>query len=339
MNLENLLLEKIGKEKMEEEIDCKVESFHGLLNREAAMRIIAKEAGLFPNEEKFYRIIDVPKGGKRISISATIRKIWPTATYSSGKKSKVVEVADASGRKPLILWNEDVEIAKNLRVNDEIVVKGAYERNNELNLGYSGSVEVSKKSEFSNLKSLNAPGAVHLREIISRIEGKVAIETSAGDGKKTKVVCFVFSISNGEDEMKCAITEGIDRGAKLRVGDEVIIENGIMDSQNSLVILNQLTRLLSKRKDEVLVGTIKKLEYVEEGQAGQSMIVSVEDGDTKEEAKEIILDRENALRLMGLVVANDITLESVVSLKKDTLINTKIAVKVEERNGRIHVQR
>ena len=42
---------------------------------------------------------------------------------------------------------------------------------------------------------------------------------------------------------------------------------------------------------------------------------------------------------MNLAIADDIALSSIISLKKDTLINSKIAVKVQEQNGRIHVQR
>ncbi len=324
MNPESMLLEKISKEKLDEEIESKINSFHGLLNRETAIRILAKEHGLISNEEKFYKLSEVPKAGKKISVAATVKKIWPVATYNSGKQSRVVEITDSSASKVLILWNEDVEIAKNFRVGDELVVKGAYERNNELNLGYSGSVDVSKKSEFSKLCALNENGTIHLREVVSRIEGKTAI-----DYDNQKRIVFIFYVSDGESEKKCLIIEGLVRGEKLKVGDEVIIENAFLDSAKGVIELNDGTRMLSRRKEGMVIGVITKFEP---GKDGMNLVMTIDE-------KELTLDRENALKLMNLTISDDIALSSVVTIKKDTLLNSKIAVKVEESSGRILVKR
>ena len=42
----------------------------------------------------------------------------------------------------------------------------------------------------------------------------------------------------------------------------------------------------------------------------------------------------NALRLIRVDAADDIALSTIVSLKKHALINTKIAVKAQEKDGR-----
>ena len=321
MDAEAELLKAMSQEELESEVSTKIKSFHGLLTREVALRLIAKEKGLMKEEEKDYRLAEIPKGAKRFGFSAIVKKIWPMATYSSGKRSRVVEIIDDSvttGR-PLVLWNDDVELAKSLRSKDEIRAKGAYERGGELHLGYGGVLEVTRKAAFSSLAELNDGETVHLRGAISAI-GRY--DTFIRDGRKVRG--FSFMLSDGRNERRCLVVDGTDRAEKLKTGDEALIEGANISNGN--IEIGASTRLLVRRAGEMLLGEIRKL-----GCDDEKLKVDVE-------GKEVVLGRESALRFLGVDVADDISLSTVVSLKKESLLNTRIAVKIEETNGQVLVR-
>jgi hypothetical protein len=86
------------------------------------------------------------------------------------------------------------------------------------------------------------------------------------------------------------------------------------------MLLGELTRL-ETRNSELVVG-------VGGGEAA----------DGEEGGGEVVLDRQNALRFLGVEAADDIALSTVVSLKKESLLNTRIALKIEQKDGRTTVR-
>jgi hypothetical protein len=321
MDAEAELLRSMSADEVEAEVSAKIRSFHGLLTREVALRLIAKEKGLMKEEEKDYALAEIPKGAKRFGFSAAVRKIWPVATYSSGKKSRVVEIVDgsAAGGRPLVLWNEDVELAKSLRSKDEIRVKGAYERGGELHLGYGGTLAVTKKAAFSSLAELNDGETVHLRGVVGAREG---YDTFIRDGRRLRG--FSFMLSDGRNERRCILLEGTDRAERLKLGDEVLIEGASVS--NGDIEIGSSARLLVRRTGEMLFGEVKRM-------GCENDMLKVEVG-----GRSVALGRDDALRFLGVSVADDISLSTVVNLKKGSLLNTRIAVKIEERNGQILVR-
>ncbi len=238
MDQEAELLKALGKDGLEQAIDAKIGSFHGLLTRDAALRLIARERGLIRENE--YQLAGIPKGASEVSFSATVRKIWPVAVYPSGKRSRVVEVADNESVRPLVLWDDDVERAKGLRTRDRITVRGAYEKGGELHLGRGGVLAVSEKAAFSGLGSLEEGHEAHVRGVVSAIDGHGSF---VRDGRALKG--FAFTISDGTNERRCVMHEGLDRAPKIMPGDEVIIEDGRVSGGD---IDLSASRLLTRRK-------------------------------------------------------------------------------------------
>ena len=319
MDNESDLRALIGDDPLEKAVASKIKSFHGLLTREAAIRLLAKEKGLLKSEEeKLYKLAEIPNNTKKISFSATIKKIWPIATYSSGKKSRVLEVEDGSASKPLVLWNDDVDLAVRLRVRDKIKVKGAYEKSGELHLGYTGDIEVEEKAGFSDLSDLKEGSAAHLRGVISKIEGN---DMFVRNGKN--IAGFSFFLTDGKIERRCLIIDGLGRTSALKKDQEVIIENAHIGTN---IEIGENSRILAKKSNRI-AGTVDRLDC-----SGEVLEVSVG-------GKHMTLDRENALRLFGAVVAPDIALSTVAALKRDSILNSRIALKVEDKDGKTVVSR
>jgi len=319
MEPEAELLKTMNAEELEEEVAAKIKSFHGLLTREVALRLIAKEKGLLKEEEKEYALAEIPKGARRVAVKARVRKIWPLAKYASGKSSRVVDLEDANASLPLVLWNEDAELAKGLRLKDMVVVKGANERNGELHLGYSGTIDVTERASFAKLDALSEHETVHVRGFISTVDG---FGTFVRGGRSYRA--FSFMITDGGKERRCILSSGGGREDRLAPGDEVIIESGTVREGN--IDIDSSSRIHVRRAKELLMGEVTKLD------AGNERLVVGVGG------RELAFEREDALRFLGVHAAEDIALSTVVELKKDTLLNTKVAVKIEEKDGRISVR-
>jgi len=233
------LLNLLGYDALEEEIAAKVRSFHGLLSREVAIRLIAKEKGLLKGDGRRYALAEIPAGEWNVTLSASVKKVWPAVLYPSGKQSRVVEVADGETVKPLVLWNQDVGLAKGLLRRDRISVRGAYEKGGELHLGYGGKLEVVERAGFSDLTCLEEGQEVHIRGLISAIEGQGNV---VKNGRTLRG--FSFMLSDGKSERRCMMTEGLGRAEHLKVGDEVLIDDGLV-REGSIDI--SASRLLLRR--------------------------------------------------------------------------------------------
>ncbi len=312
MDIEAELLKDISEDELEIQIRQKIDAFHGFLTRDVALRLIAKEKGLLKEKEKVYKLADVPKGARKVSVKAKVKRVWPVAEYSSGKRSRVVEVQDDSGVKPLVFWNDDIKITDRLRSRDGIEARGLYEKNGELHFSYSGKLDVMERAAFTRLEELADGEIVHVRGIVSRIEGYDSFVHGINTSR-----AFSFIVTDGKNERRAVIWEDPRRGERLKQGDEVLIEDGLVNKDN--IDLSSDARILARRN--MVLGDLTKLEC-----EGEVLHVAVG-------GKELTLERENALRLLGVEVADDITLQTVVALKKDILLNNRIALKIE--NGQV----
>lgn len=319
MDVEAELKNIFSQDELEAEVSSKVKSFHGLLTREVALRLIAKERGILKaDEEREYRLGGIPKNAKKVAFQAKVVRVWPVATYASGKRSRVIEVQDDTVM-PLILWNDDIELARNLRLNDEIEVRGAYESGGELHLGYSGVMEITKRSAITKLDSLIPDQRAHVRGFVARLSGPCLKDIA---GKPHRGFCF--TISDGAGMKECFVWEGAERASHLKEGDELILEAAFVGKD--ALLLDSQTRMHSRRASQMLIGKVSGIEA---------------DGDTLRAVigeRKIELERQDALRLMGADIAADIGLSTLVSLKKDALVNSSVALRIEERDGKIHIR-
>ena len=318
----NELLKSISAEQIEQAVADKIDSFHGFLTREVALKVIAKEKGLFKDEEKVCKIKDIQKDAKKVSFIARVEKIFPQVVYPSGKRSRSMLLKDETGETKLKLWEEGISLFSKIRTGSEVSVRNVYEKYGELNLGYKGTIEAVSGNEFTTLDSLPVAGAVHIFATVSRIEGAV---NNAANGMVNG--WFSFYVSDSKTEARAIITDGIDRGKKIHVGDLVIIDNarvggGTEDSVGGgTVIIGPDSRLLVKRQEGRISGKIEKLEE-ENGR----LLVDIG-------GKPLHFDRENAMKFFKVSVRDDISIGTVSSLKAPMMLNTEKSMRVRQENG------
>lgn len=302
----------LGKEKVEEEIGKKLTDFHGLLTREVALKLIAKEHGLI--KEEMVKINEIKPGMKRVILNGTISQIHKIVEYTFGKKCRTMTIKDETGTTTLTVWNDDVDIFSKLKVGDEIGVKNAYERLGSLNLGYNGSVEILKSAPYTKCDTLPENAPVNIRAFISHIQGTREYEKNG-----VKKQYYIFTVSDKTTEVRCIVWENLERTQKLAIGDEVIIQNATA-KKNELHI-NANSRILARKLAHLISGKITEI-----GVKSNKLFLKI--GDT-----ELLFSREHALTFFGVTMHTDIDLETLIALKKESLLNTVQHIRCKEENG------
>ena len=99
-------------------------------------------------------IRDLKEGDEQLTLTATIANITPIRTGmrkdGSGDWTNItLFVGDHTGQIPLQLWDDDVEKYKHLRVDDEIIVTGAYiktyQNKRQMRISKNGGIELKEQ--------------------------------------------------------------------------------------------------------------------------------------------------------------------------------------------------
>lgn len=320
MDAYSLLLQKMPKEEVEQKISEKINSMSGFLTREAAANILANELGL--KTEEMAKLAGIMEGANRAFVVAKLERILKLQEFGAGKRMRKVVLSDESGERELKLWNEDIGMLNSLHSGDLVEVKGIYCKNNELSLGYDGAIKVVKHAAFADFGALpDLEGAnVNVRGYVESVDGIMEYEK---DGSRRKM--FSFSISDGKNSARGIIWSEAERGEELAIGSEVKIENAL--ARNGELHLNHFSRILVKRKREGIGGKIDGLDAAE-----GKLILDI--GGKKHE-----FPRDDALRILDAQVADDISLETVLELKKKGFLGKEIFIEIKEgKAGKVVVK-
>lgn len=314
MSIYDELLKAMPREELERTIDQKISEFNGLLTREIATKIIAKEKGILKEEQtKFVRLDSIQPGAKNITFHATVLRVFPVVIYPSGNRMRRILLKDGNAERSMRIWNEDIDLLKNLHVGDGVRVVNAIEKNGELSLGYRGSIEIVKEVEIQRLSDLKE-GKVHLKANVESIDGFQEYEK---DGEKRKM--FVFYVGDGERKVRVVIWRDVERGSRLSEGDEIIIENA--DYRKGELHLNAASRLFLKKKRKLIKGILEKIVV-----AGGKLLLTID-------GMEYIFERQDALKIFGVTVADDILLETLLEAKQGQLLNRRVVIRYNEENA------
>lgn len=312
-DLYSTVLSAMGREELEKEVEKKISDFHGLLTLEVALKLIAREKGLYKDEDKEVKIKEIIAGMRRITLRARIMSIDKEMSYPSGKKARTIIIRDDTGHVPLTLWNNDLSLLSQLKVGDEIIIKSAYEKSGSLSLGYKGTLEIANAAPYSSLSDIENNSFVNVRAFISAVEGKKEYEKN---GKKYSY--FSFFVSDSAISRRCVLW-GVPDFQKMAAGNEIIIQNGSV--RNNEIHINGRTRLLVRRPEDTVSGRLADM-HVEHG----LLLMNIG-------SRVLAMNRENALKFFGIDVSDDISIETIVTLKKESMLNRNVYIRCKEQNG------
>ncbi|HIE33592.1 MAG TPA: hypothetical protein EYP86_00425 [Candidatus Altiarchaeales archaeon] len=240
------LVKRITEEsgRSEEEIrnmmDERKEATHGLLSDYGAVYAVAKEFGINLSDDKLIltKISDISPQ-KSFNVAGRIKAIYPPREFERkdggrGRYASIILVDDSDEIR-LVLWDNSVEITKRTGMNDILLVKNAYAKENingevELHAGSMTSIVVNPKldiklprvkEEFSKIKNLT--DAMQSVNLICRVSMYYPqTEFTRQDGSKGKRASFIAEDETGTIRVVMWDSASI---TKLNRGDFVKIEN------------------------------------------------------------------------------------------------------------------
>ncbi len=147
---------KINSEELENKIKAKINELSGLISEEGAAHIIANELGveLVDQNKSKLKIKEIYAGMKNVTTVGKVVRKFEVREFakgdSTGKVCSLV-VGDETGTIRVVFWNEQVDLLKEVKEDDTVLVRDAYVRENnnnrEIHLGKYGELEVNPEGE------------------------------------------------------------------------------------------------------------------------------------------------------------------------------------------------
>jgi len=313
-----------GKEKLEEEVQEKINAYFGLLTREAALYLLAKKIGAAREEQ-------IPLAGikpwmKRVRACGRIARIFPMQEYGKNgivKKSVRVCLEDEGGECTLVLWNANaMRLFGEIGVGDAVLIENAYmTREGELSLGAEGKIERLKAAPLGKIG--------HLKEGVHNVEGvvkEIFLDYPYMKNGRESRMCS-FSLAQGMREARVVVWANPQRVNELKVGEEVRIENALF--KNNELQLGEFARILSRKSKEEgwIEGEMENLALLGDG------IVARIGG------REVVFEKEISPAILGLkFLPEGVSLATALKLAGKEQGGKNVRVKVQEKSGKLHAR-
>lgn len=152
----------LSQEELETKVKKKIKKFSGLVSKEGAARLVAKDEGLELAKPKksALKIENVVPGIRQVNLKAKVTSISDVSEFErdDGSKGKVVSLtlSDETGQIRLPLWDEQTELADKISQGDIIAIEKAYSREGnrgsaELRLGKASKVKKAESAELDEI--------------------------------------------------------------------------------------------------------------------------------------------------------------------------------------------
>ncbi len=297
----------ITAEKINALIDDKCLEFSGMITKEAAAHLVAREIGVkLPTADSTkLQIKNLVPGMRGVNIIGRVFKVTPINEFQkrNGEKGKVANlfISDGTGYTRVPLWNDQVKIVEEeiVKVGDAIQVFGGFSKENiygevEVSIGkFGGLRKVEDEYLAPSLESVgknyfSEGGQVKIAELVPgdfEIRGTI-VQVSRGN--------FIFETDTGEKAMviSCLVDDGTGdiRTVLFRnVAEQVSglsakeLENMDIDARLDLIKRNMLG------KEVVVAGKVKKNKFFD---SLEIIADSVKDINPLEESKRVAEELE-----------------------------------------------
>ena len=243
IDVEKAILEiskKSGKDlpKINDMIEDKLLEFSGMINKEAAVHLVARELDIeLPKSDSAkLQIKNLVTGMRNVGFVGRIFKISPIIEFSkkSGDKGKVsnVFISDGTGYTRVPLWNDQVKMVEEemIRVGDAVQIVGGMTKDNiygevEVSIGKFGAIKKIDDDEAPSLESVGrrifstgtprvkiaelVPGTFEISgTIVNVFRGNFVFETDSGE----KAIFISCSIDDGSGEIRSVFFKNLAEG-------------------------------------------------------------------------------------------------------------------------------
>ncbi len=301
----------ISAEKLDAMIEDKCLEFSGMITKEAAAHLVARDIGISlpKTENSRLQIKNIVPDMRNVNIMGRIIKISPINIFEkkSGDKGRVVNIfiSDSTGYIRVPLWNDQVKIVEDeiVKIGDAVQIFGGSSKENiygevEISIGKSGGLRklddeyVAPSLESVGRKILSdvgeqvkiaelVPGNFEIRGTIVQVfRGNFIFETDAGE-KALVISCLMDDVTG--DVRVVFFRNLAEQVSGLTVKD---LESIDANSRLDFVKKNNLG------KEIAVVGKVKKNKFFD---SLELIVDSVKDLNALEESKRIVEELEQKI--------------------------------------------
>lgn len=257
---------KSGKEMrvIDEMVEDKLLEFSGMINREAALHLVARELDveLPKSDGSRLQVKNLVTGMRNVGFVGRIFKISPINEFSkkNGDRGKVANVfiSDGTGYTRVPLWNDQVKMVEDemLKVGDAVQIVGAMTKDNiygevEVAIGKFGAIKKIDDDSVPSLESVGrnifssgtarvkivdlVPGNFEISgTIVNVFRGNFVFETDSGE----KAIFISCSIDDGSSEIRSVFFKSLaEEISKLTAKDlETLVPDQRLELARSRVM-------------------------------------------------------------------------------------------------------
>lgn len=307
-----------GKEEVMKRIEQKEEEYSGLISKEGAAHIVAKEEGIDLVEGKggALDIGNIVSGMNSVTVTGKIQQIFDTREFETENgKGKVANVilADETGSVRLSLWNEEVErLIEEGKIEEGqvIEIENGYVKednrgNPELRLGRSGKIKKSEEEiDVESGGETQSKGRVKVEDLSPGVRGKIRgtilnvfankpfYKTCPECGKRVEDECEEHNKSEVNLALSAVVDDGTDSIRSVFFQEQA--ENLIgIETEKAWEMTNEGSSMdeFSDKCDQILGKEIileGRVQMNDFSGRPEFIVNSLEDVEPEKEAKEIL---------------------------------------------------
>lgn len=312
---------KFNEDELIDKIEEAIKEYKGLISKDTAVKIIAKQNGYLVMEKS--KISNIKKGMRSVNLEAEIINFFPIYEREGDNSFKCqrVMLKDDSGTIPLVFWNEDITILeKELSLGDKIEIIDAYENNGELNYAYKTKLNIKVKKQPTPINEL--------KEGVCSVKGRI-VEIFPDylyvrDNEEKKMASF--KLMDGKDQVRVIVWDNINSYKYLKEGDIIRIESGWF--KNEEMHLNNSARVIVLEKainPDVVIGEIQDIKL-----QNKELVILIQD-------KLLFLAENEILNFFGISnLSQDIELNTLFELKKDSIKNKEFSLEIKKEENKLY---
>lgn len=234
--LYDLIADLKTKKDFQKEINIKYKKFDELLDKDTIAYLIVDELGR--NNQSVTKIVNLTPDDD-FTVIGKVLNISNLKTFKrrNGTPGKVInlEIADDTATCPLVLWNGDIDLIKNKKIQPGTILKiingytkRGYRGNIEINLGRWGLLEIESISTFSQQEKQKPVGEEINGILIHKEPTKAFFQNDGEFG-------FTTTIMIKEQNIKKEIilwNQCVKEIQLYKIGENIILKNVIKKWKN-----------------------------------------------------------------------------------------------------------
>ena len=285
-------LSKLPKVDIEEKIHEKEAELGGLVSKEGAAQIVARELGLdISSERKKTELVNIMPGMKNVNVIGRIFNISKNIDFTrqDGSKGKVVNlfVADNSGQARLPLWNDQTKIVEEemVKIGDVIQVENSFAKESiygdiELSLGKFGAVrkinDIGEVASSVELMKKFTKTEGERQNIDSLVQGNFEIKSTVVSVLQSRFLFYVCpscgsKLDQKENKFSCAEHGEVKPKPQLYLS--AILDDGTANIR-AIFFRNNAEQVAQATAEEISsMEEEKRLKFIEDRLLGKELLL------------------------------------------------------------------